>query len=64
MRYDLLDEFSTLVPFGMGVAKSNRVVQAPDASTQPAKPSALRAWIGRFVALSKELRAPSRTQKA
>lgn len=34
MRFDILDEYSTLVPFGLGVSKRNRVIQYP---TAPAK---------------------------
>ena len=30
MRFDLLDEYGTLVPFGLGISKGNRVVQHPD----------------------------------
>ena len=30
MHFDLLDEFGTLVPFGLGISKGNRVVQHPD----------------------------------
>lgn len=30
MRFDLLDEYGTLVPFGLGVSQSNRVVQHLD----------------------------------
>jgi hypothetical protein len=29
MRFDLLDEYSTLVPFVLGVSERNRVVQYP-----------------------------------
>jgi hypothetical protein len=31
MRFDLLDEYGTLVPFGLGISKGKRVVQHPDA---------------------------------
>lgn len=34
MRFDILDEYSTLVPFGLGVFKRNRVIQY---RTAPAK---------------------------
>ena len=30
MRFDLLDEYGTLVPFGLGVSKGNRVVRNPE----------------------------------
>ena len=36
MRFDLLDEFSTLVPFGH-VSKQNRVVRYPTAATEAVK---------------------------
>ena len=34
MRFDILDEYSTLVPFGLGVSKRNRVVQYPTAPAE------------------------------
>lgn len=40
MRFDLLDEYSTLVPFGH-VSKHKRVVQSPGTATKVAKPSAI-----------------------
>ena len=36
MRFDLLDECSTLVPFGLGVSR-NRTFRDPDAPTKVAK---------------------------
>lgn len=30
MRFDLLDEYGTVVPFGLGISKGNRVVRNPD----------------------------------
>jgi hypothetical protein len=40
MRFDILDEYSTLVPFGLGVFKQIRVVQFPAAApgTRPGSP--------------------------
>jgi hypothetical protein len=37
MRFDILDEYSTLVPFGLGVSKRNRVIQYPTAPTKAVK---------------------------
>ena len=37
MRFDMLDEYSTLVPFGPGVSKRNRVIQYPTAPTEAVK---------------------------
>ena len=36
MRFDLLDEHSTLVPFGLGVSR-NRAVQDPDVPDRAAE---------------------------
>lgn len=36
MRFDLLDEYSTLVPFGLGVSR-NRVSQYPTVPAEAAK---------------------------
>jgi len=30
MRFDLLDEYGTVVPFGLGITKGNRVLQNPE----------------------------------
>jgi|JI10StandDraft_1071094.scaffolds.fasta_scaffold690279_1 hypothetical protein len=39
MRFDLLDEYSTLVPFGLGVSRK-AVIQNPDVQGQePASPA-------------------------
>jgi hypothetical protein len=32
MRFDILDEYSTLVPFGLAVSKNNRTVQVSTTS--------------------------------
>lgn len=37
MRFDLLDEYGTLVPFGLGVSKDNRVLRNPDFDRQDAE---------------------------
>ncbi len=47
MRFDLIDEYSTLVPFGLGVSKRNRVIQYPEAATEAVtavKPGAIANW--------------------
>ena len=36
MRFDLLDEYSTLVPFGFGVSRQNRVVRYPTVEVRAA----------------------------
>ena len=39
MRFDLLDEYSTLVPFGLGVSRK-AAIQNPDVQVQePASPA-------------------------
>ena len=48
MRFDILDEYSTLVPFGLGVSKQNRVVQYPAAATKAVKPGAIANSISRL----------------
>jgi hypothetical protein len=40
MRFDLLDEYSTLVPFGLGISKQNRVVQYPAVAVRAANSGA------------------------
>ena len=40
MRFDLLDEYGTLVPFGLGVSKGNRVLRNPDVDCQEAEGNA------------------------
>ena len=37
MRFDILDEYSTLVPFGLGVSKRNMVTQYPTAPAEAVK---------------------------
>ena len=37
MRFDMLDEYSTLVPFGLGVSKRNMVTQYPTAPAEAVK---------------------------
>ena len=55
MRFDLLDEFSTLVPFGY-VSKQNRVVQYPTPATEAVKavkPGAIAKCFSRLKVLFK-----------
>lgn len=61
MRFDLLDEYGTLVPFGLGLSKGNRVVQhsgcagdVAERNVEKADSSAALAWekvIMRFLRL-------------
>lgn len=53
MRYDLLDEYATLVPFGYGVSKYNRVVQYSSAPTQAVEHGATANRKGRLERLLK-----------
>jgi hypothetical protein len=56
MRFDMLDEYSTLVPFGLGVSRQNRVVQYPAAATEAAKavkPGAIANCVSRLKILFK-----------
>lgn len=48
MRFDILDEYSTLVPFGLGVSKRNRVVQYPTAPAEPVKRGVIAMCAGRL----------------
>lgn len=41
MRFDILDEYSTLVPFGLGVTRRNRVIQYPTAPAEAVKRGAI-----------------------
>lgn len=40
MRFDLLDEYGTVVPFGLGISKGNRVVRTPDIAVDAAEADA------------------------
>ena len=53
MRFDILDEYSTLVPFGFGVSKRNRVVQYPTAPAKALKRGAIANCAGRSKLLPK-----------
>jgi hypothetical protein len=53
VRFDILDEYSTLVPFGLGVSKCNRVVQYPTAPAKAVKRSAIANCVSRLRVLFK-----------
>ena len=57
MRFDILDEYSTLVPFGLGVSKQNRVLQYPVAATEAVKPGAIANCASRLKILFKFVKA-------
>jgi len=50
MRFDILDEWSTLVPFGLGVSRQNRVVHYPGPAdaTKAVKPGAVANCFSRL----------------
>ena len=53
MRFDILDEYSTLVPFGLGVSKRNRVIQYPAAPAKAVKRGAIANCASRLKMLLK-----------
>jgi hypothetical protein len=53
MRFDILDEYSTVVPFGLGVSRRNRVVQYPTTSTEAVNRDAIAKSASRFKLASK-----------
>ncbi len=57
MRFGILDEYSTLVPFGLGVSKQNRVVQYPATATKAVKPGAIASCVSRLNILFKFAKA-------
>ena len=57
MRFDILDEYSTLVPFGLGVSKQNRVVQYPTTATEAVKPGAIANSVSLLKTLFKFVKA-------
>ncbi len=63
MRFDMLDEYSTLVPFGLGVSRQNRVVQYQAAATEAVKadkPGAIANCVSRLKILFKFVTALGR----
>ena len=57
MRYDILDEYSALVPFGLGVSKRNRVIQYPAAPAKAVKRGAIAKCASRLKMLLKFMAA-------
>jgi hypothetical protein len=58
MRFNVLDEYSTLVPFGLGVSERNRVVQYPATPAKADKRGAIANCASRLVKiLSKSVKA-------
>ena len=56
MRFDILDEYSTLVPFGLGVSR-NRTFQYPTAPTKAVKRGAIANCVSRLKMLLKHVGA-------
>jgi hypothetical protein len=57
MRFDILDEYSTLVPFGLGVLKQKRIVQYPATATKAVKPGAIANCVSRLKSQFKIVKA-------
>jgi hypothetical protein len=57
MRFDILDEYSTLVPFGAGVSKHNKVVQYPTAPAKAVERGAIANCVSRPKTLFKFVKA-------
>jgi len=60
MRFDILDEYSTLVPFGLGVSRQNRVLQYPVAATEAVKSGAIANYVSRLKILFKFVKSLGR----
>ena len=56
MRFDLLDEYATLLPYGIGVSRQNRIVH-PVGATKKAKPGAIAMCVRRLKILFKAIKA-------
>lgn len=54
MRFDVLDEYSTLVPFGLGVSRGNRVVEHPAAPAKAINRGAVAKCVDRLKMLFKK----------
>jgi len=63
MRFDILDEYSTLVPFGLGVFKQIRVVQYPASPTKAVRPDAIANCISHLKIVFKFVKAPGQIRK-
>jgi hypothetical protein len=48
MRFYVLDEYSTLMPFGLGISRQNRVVQYRPAAAGVVKPGAITNRVSRL----------------
>ena len=57
MRIDILDEYSTLVPFRLGVFKQNRVAQYPATTTKAVKPGAIANCVSHLKILLRFMQA-------
>lgn len=57
MRFDILDEYSTLVPFGLGVSKRNMVIQYPSAPTKAVKRGTIANCVSRLKILFRVVNA-------
>ena len=57
MRFDILDEYSTLVPSGLGVFEQNRVVQDPATAAEAVKSGAIASCLSRLNVLFKFVKA-------
>ena len=63
MRFDLLDEYSTLVPFRLGVSKRNSVVQYPGSPRQVVKPGVIANCVCRLKILLRFRKAATSSDK-
>ena len=57
MRFDLLDEYSTLVPFGLGASRPKEVVQYPIETDNAVKRGVVANCAGRLKMLLKVVAA-------
>lgn len=57
MRFDILDEFSTLVPSGRGVFQKDKVAQGPDNAPEAVKRGAVARCVARLRELFRFVRA-------
>lgn len=64
MRFDMLDEYSTLVPFRAGLFKQSGVVQDRATATKEVKPGAVVRCIKRMRGLLESTKAPSQIRDA
>jgi hypothetical protein len=59
MRLDVLDECSTLVPFGLGISRRSIVIQEPDIPAEPTRHKANIAGVGWLRTLFRHVKARS-----